>query len=191
MPLDPPPVPTLEPMPPEELLPITDWGLSPLPDDEGPGLEEVPPDLNPERILQDPELPRRQTPQPVEPVEASFEEIEEPAPVQPTPVSTREPLRESVSHAPVVASPRQVPSDCPPPPYPPLAVRRGWTGTVVLLIDVAADGSVTGVHIESSSGHRVLDEAAVQAVRGWRFHPGTLDGEAAALVVRKPIRFGV
>jgi protein TonB len=60
---------------------------------------------------------------------------------------------------------------------------------VVLLIDVAADGSVTAVRIESSSGHGILDDAALAAVRTWRFRPGTLGGQESALVVRRPISF--
>ena len=189
-------VPELEPLPLEELLPLTEWGPSPFVDPDELAWDQIPPDLDPERILQDPELPRRGVPPMESPAEAQPKEDATPEPVADAiaePMAPEE-VQEAVSDtpaAPVVVSPRTVPSDCPPPIYPRLAERRGWTGTVVLLIDVTVDGTVSGVRIESSSGYDILDQAAVTAVRGWRFRPGTLGGQAAALVVRKPIRFGV
>lgn len=198
------PIPELEPLPPEALEPPTEWGLAPWALIEELHWDQIPPDLDPDRILQDPELPLKKREQPKEEPEEEPEEesVEQPATTspevtpeladetEPTPVALV-PDAAVEAEEPTVVSPRAVPSDCPPPAYPRLAERRGWTGTVVLLIDVAADGSVSDVTIESSSGYEVLDEAAVSAVRGWRFQPGTLGGKAAALVVRKPIRFGV
>jgi protein TonB len=195
VPVDVEPIPELEPLPPEALEPPTEWGLAPAALIEELHWDQLPPDLDPDRILQDPELPRRTKEQPEE---QSVEAPVTPPEVAPeTPVEAEQTAVADAPEGPVeakepaVVSPRAVPSDCPPPAYPRLAERRGWTGTVVLLIDVAADGSVTEVRVESSSGYDILDEAAVSAVRGWRFQPGTLGGEAAALVVRKPIRFGV
>lgn len=59
-----------------------------------------------------------------------------------------------------------------PPQYPPLARRRHWEGTVVLGIDCDAAGVVQLVRVLRSSGHQVLDDAAVAAVRQWRFAAG-------------------
>lgn len=59
-----------------------------------------------------------------------------------------------------------------PPQYPALARRRHWEGTVVLGIDCDADGVVQLVSVLRSSGHQVLDDAAVAAVRQWRFAAG-------------------
>ncbi len=194
VPIETQPIPKLEPLPPEEYLPLTEWGPMPTPERDDLSWEEIPPDLDPERILQDPELPRPEVTPPVVPAEieppTTRPPATEPVAEPPQEATSPEEVTEEDAHDPAVVSPRPVPSDCPPPAYPRLAERRGWTGTVVLLIDVAADGSVTDVKIESSSGYGVLDEAAVTAVRGWRFRPGTLGGDAAALVVRKPIRFG-
>ena len=72
-----------------------------------------------------------------------------------------------------------------PPRYPPSM----HTGEVWLKIDVAADGAVTGVVVDSSSGHADLDAAAVEAARGWTLNPGSKDGEAVAGQVRVPVRF--
>jgi len=49
-------------------------------------------------------------------------------------------------------------------PYPAAAQRNGDTGTVVLLIYIAADGSASTAEVESSSNSRVLDDAAVECV---------------------------
>ncbi|MEM8711722.1 MAG: energy transducer TonB [Planctomycetota bacterium] len=148
-------------------------------------------ELHPLRVLRDPELPREEEALAEEtpPTESSSE---------PNPESTPDPTLEEIAPEPVedegppsILSPSPIRSECPPPAYPRIAERRGWTGTVVLLIDVDAQGLVSGVTIESTSGHDVLDDAAVEAVRTWRFRPGTLNGSAAPLVVRKPIRFGL
>ena len=184
-------IPKLEPLPPEELQPLLGWHPDPFAETDKLAWDQIPPDLNPERILQDPELPRREpaAPEPQRSAQAD-RSVEEDVTPEPAPETAAPKEASSKPRAPAVVSPQAVPSDCPPPVYPRLAQRRGWTGTVVLLVDVAADGSVTGVSIESSSGHDILDKAALTAVRGWRFRPGTLGGRTAALTVRKPIRFG-
>ena len=65
----------------------------------------------------------------------------------------------------------------PPPPYPSLARRMNWEGTVQCLIRVAPDGTVESVVIDQSSGHVILDEAALKAIRKWRFEPRSEPGE--------------
>lgn len=59
---------------------------------------------------------------------------------------------------------------CPKPKYPRAAQRRNLEGTVQVKLVLSADGSVTDVTILKSSGHTVLDEAAVNDVRSWRFN---------------------
>jgi TonB family protein len=64
-------------------------------------------------------------------------------------------------------------------PYPAAAQENGDTGTVVLLIYVAADGSPTTADVESSSDSKVLDEAAVGCVQQkLRFVPKQVGGVA-------------
>ena len=65
----------------------------------------------------------------------------------------------------------------PPPPYPSLAKRMNWEGSVHCLIRVAPDGTVESVSVDRSSGHAILDEAALKAIRKWRFEPRTERGE--------------
>lgn len=59
----------------------------------------------------------------------------------------------------------------PPPEYPSLALRRNWEGTVVLRIKVLANGRAGSVEVTRSSGKPQLDEAAVAAVKNWKFIP--------------------
>lgn len=47
--------------------------------------------------------------------------------------------------------------------YPREAIARGLEGRVVLLLTLADSGAVTAVEVASSSGHRLLDEAALKA----------------------------
>jgi protein TonB len=49
--------------------------------------------------------------------------------------------------------------------YPPAAQRRGLKGTVLVEILIRPDGAITGVSVTSSSSHRLLDDAALEAVR--------------------------
>ena len=64
-----------------------------------------------------------------------------------------------------------------PPKYPPAAARAGIQGTVILIIDVDANGNVTNVSVEKSSRNRDLDRAAMDAARKWRFNPGQAKGQ--------------
>lgn len=76
-----------------------------------------------------------------------------------------------------------------PPVYPPEAIRRNHSGQVLLEVDVAADGNPTDVRVQRSSGHRELDEAAIDAVRRWRFNPERRGGVAVDGQVIVPIDF--
>jgi periplasmic protein TonB len=49
--------------------------------------------------------------------------------------------------------------------YPPAAQRRGWEGTAEVLLQLAADGKVTGITLGKSSGHAILDQEALDMVR--------------------------
>lgn len=59
-----------------------------------------------------------------------------------------------------------------PPDYPARARRNGWQGTVLLVVRCGAAGEVVAVEVISSSGHPLLDEAALAAVRRWQFSGG-------------------
>ncbi|MGH8060598.1 MAG: TonB family protein [Pseudoxanthomonas sp.] len=78
-----------------------------------------------------------------------------------------------------------------PPLYPQLAVDQKLSGKVVLLVDVAADGRVTGIAVESSKPAGVFDAAAVEAAWQWKFKPSVEDGKAVAGRVRVPVDFRI
>jgi protein TonB len=77
----------------------------------------------------------------------------------------------------------------PPPPYPEQARRLQQEGLVKLRVQVTADGRASSVQIESSSGWPILDEAALRAVKNWRFHPARVGGIPIPSTVTVPIRF--
>lgn len=77
----------------------------------------------------------------------------------------------------------------PAPPYPPAARRRSLQGRVLVHAVVGPGGDCARAEVRKSSGHPILDEAALQAVRGWRFLPATRDGRPVAAGVEIPIVF--
>jgi protein TonB len=78
----------------------------------------------------------------------------------------------------------------PPPAYPRLAITRGWSGTVLLRIHVDASGKPMEVTIEQSSGHDLLDQAAIKVVKAkWLFVPATQDGVPTDAWARVPVEF--
>ncbi|QCW26743.1 energy transducer TonB [Lysobacter enzymogenes] len=77
----------------------------------------------------------------------------------------------------------------PQPQYPAAALRRGEGGTVVLRVNVGADGKADQVALARRSGSRDLDRAAMVAVRDWRFKPATRNGREVASVVEQPVEF--
>lgn len=75
------------------------------------------------------------------------------------------------------------------PEYPDLAKREGWEGTVLLRVRVNGDGMPETIEIKQSSGFDVLDRAAHQTVRDWRFQPARLGEQKIASWVQVPIVF--
>ena len=67
---------------------------------------------------------------------------------------------------------------CAKPDYPAKAMRNGESGTVKLALLVGTDGRVAGSRVQSSSGSRELDKAAVSALSMCQFKPATNGGVA-------------
>lgn len=76
-----------------------------------------------------------------------------------------------------------------PPAYPRAARRAGWEGTVLVAVLVGADGGCRRATVAASSGHPVLDQAALEAVRGWRFSPALRAGAPVESEVEVPVVF--
>jgi protein TonB len=85
--------------------------------------------------------------------------------------------------------PSPIASQSPAPRYPTQALRRGESGSVTVRAEIGADGVPTQVSVASSSGSRLLDRAAMDAVRRWRFTPATREGQPAPGTVVVPISF--
>ena len=73
------------------------------------------------------------------------------------------------------------------PTYPPAAGRARVEGTVVLLAVIGKDGSVQDVQVES--GLPLLAQAAIDAVKQWRYKPYLLNGEPVEVASRITINF--
>jgi protein TonB len=55
--------------------------------------------------------------------------------------------------------------------YPREAAKNNWEGKVTLLISITNKGNVSEVIIQKSSGYEILDDAAKDNVKKWRFIP--------------------
>lgn len=80
-------------------------------------------------------------------------------------------------------------ADNPLPHYPIAARRRGIEGSLVLDVLVTPEGSPRAVAVARSSGSALLDEAALEAVRRWRFRPARRGNEPVEGRVSVPIAF--
>jgi len=141
----------------------------PLADAPAPTEYTPPPDL----FARPPQRPLGSVPKPVaEPIL-----VEAPAePPQPPP-EPAPPIGEIEAPPVALASPS--------PAYPTIARRRGWEGSVEILMVLDQNGRVVDATIVSSSGHSVLDEAARNTVlRSWRYAAG-----AAGRTVRHRFTF--
>jgi len=77
----------------------------------------------------------------------------------------------------------------PPPIYPRLAREQGYEGTVLLEVQVLPSGHGGHITVLESSGHAVLDEAALKAVQQWQFRPARRGRMPVAVSVEIPITF--
>ncbi len=68
------------------------------------------------------------------------------------------------------------------PVYPAAARAEGVEGSVTVRYDVTVEGAVENARVVASEPQGVFDEAALLAVRSWRFNAPVVDGE------RRPAR---
>jgi protein TonB len=73
--------------------------------------------------------------------------------------------------------------------YPLAARRQGWGGTVELEVWLEASGRVRDVRVVRSSSHRLLDEAAVETIRGLGPIPFPDSLPRRSLLIRIPLVF--
>ncbi len=135
----------------------------------------------------------REEPKPAPPPEPAPQVLPEPPPANATPpkpradlrakkkaVKKREAKKKEVKKQEVKA-PKPVPVRL---PYPLEAVARGLEGDVMVRVLLDDTGNVIASQVFASSGHAILDNAALQAVRALRGLPDNLPRETLL-----PVRF--
>ena len=171
LPMEPPPPQKVKPAPQQrEVKPIEPPRTAPIlvASPEAPPSPAAPvvPEQKP---APPPELPRAQAP------------VAAPAPpAPPAPATSLTPPRSDAAY---LNNPR--------PAYPLAARRRGDQGTVLLRVLVTSDGLAASVTLEKTSGHSSLDDAALTAVKTWRFVPARQGGQAVEAPYVVPIVFKV
>ena len=81
--------------------------------------------------------------------------------------------------------------DNPAPSYPSISRRMGEQGKVLLRVYVEADGLPSKVEVRTSSGAERLDQAALEAVRRWKFVPAKQGDKAVPAYVVIPVLFNL
>ena len=75
--------------------------------------------------------------------------------------------------------------------YPRIARKEGWEGTVLLLVSVTPSGKPDEITVERTSGHEVLDKAAIDTVTRWTFFPAKDGNIPFHSIVKIPIKFSL
>lgn len=179
----------------------------------------ITPEVQPEAAPAPPppvvQQPRKITPTPEPmpvqaPVQAETKPVETPVAQPVAPVQPVAPAPVAAAPAPVAAPPVVAP---PPPPapvvpdvepdykasylnnarpsYPYAARRMGLQGKVILNVEVLAEGTCGQINVLQSSGHEMLDNAALQAVKTWKFVPARSGGRAITKWFKVPIQFSL
>ena len=73
------------------------------------------------------------------------------------------------------------------PVYPPLARQARISGTVRLEAVIAFNGAVQSLRV--ASGHPLLAQAALDAVRQWVYQPTLLNGEPVEVLTQIDVNF--
>lgn len=117
-------------------------------------------------------------PEQVPPDQEMFrEEIQMLSPVRPRKKSPAATVVHATLRGPAApfGSVRAFATHAPRPAYPYEARRRQMTGSGIVLLTVDwADGNVVDVRVAQSCGNVILDNAALEAFRRWRFKPGSV-----------------
>lgn len=77
----------------------------------------------------------------------------------------------------------------PHPPYPILARKKGWQGSLTLEVSINKLGIVEEVEINKSSGYSILDNTSKKTIKEWKFRPAVKNGVNTSDKLFIPIRF--
>lgn len=75
------------------------------------------------------------------------------------------------------------------PKYPRLAKRKNQQGTSIIRAKISRFGTVDEVRLHKTSGYRLLDKSAMNALRDWQFKPATQAGVTVIAWVQVPVKF--
>ena len=73
------------------------------------------------------------------------------------------------------------------PVYPPLAKQARIQGTVILNAIISKDGTIQNLTV--ASGHALLVQAALDAVKQWVYQPTLLNGEPVEVTTEIDVNF--
>jgi protein TonB len=73
------------------------------------------------------------------------------------------------------------------PSYPPIAKTARVSGTVILQAVISKDGTIENLHVVS--GHPLLTQAALDAVKQWRYRPYILNGDPVEVETTVEVHF--
>ena len=181
-------------MTPHEALTIFVNFINPAPPSSNP----EPPKAKPKPVPLKPPEPVKLEPPPVQPqpqpqqlvVEVPVVSSEEPVAPAPPPEQV------IVAPSPMPAGPVRLASElavtCPKrsaPEYPMMSRRMGEEGRVVLWVELDEQGRMSTARVETSSGFKRLDNAALAAVKTWRCAPAVRDGVPVRAVALQPFIF--
>ena len=76
-----------------------------------------------------------------------------------------------------------------PPTYPRRAKQAGIEGHVTMVVTIRPDGTVSNASVMEADPPRLFDEAALAAMRRWKFRPKIVDGTPVAQRARQTIEF--
>lgn len=170
--------------------------VTPEPEPAPPPPKPVPPPPKPEPKPVAKPVPKptpKPTPKP-EPVrEVAPEPVQQPvAPAAPTPPAP--PVQQAAPAPPAPAPVTPPRTDAahlnnPAPQYPALSRRLGEQGRVMLDVYILPDGSVGEIKLNKSSGFPRLDNAALQAVKTWKYVPAKRGDQPIPFWYVQPVSF--
>lgn len=173
----PPPQPEPKPRPEPQPEPVFELELESQPEIIQEALPEPVVELEPEPepepvVVQEPES----EPEP----EVELESESEPEPeVEPQPDPEPQVIVESSQVAKLVVEWKPI--------YPRESRRRGQEGEVLLRLEISSTGQVESVELLKSSGHRLLDRAALRSAESLQFVPATRNGKPVSSTLDLPL----
>ncbi len=171
--------------------------VAPEPEPAPPPPKPVPPPPKPEpKPVPTPKPVTKPTPKPTpkpEPVrEVAQEPVQQAAPTPPAPPSAPVQQATPAPEAPAPVTPPRTDAahlNNPAPQYPALSRRLGEQGRVMLDVYILPDGSVGEIKLNRSSGFPRLDNAALQAVKTWKYVPAKRGDKPIPFWYVQPVSF--